>query len=180
MAICKYPGCDEIETRKGLCRRHGDAHARAQAARKAAARDKSDPWDWHTLSIVEIRESGPICRCVISRDPIRRREEMQAGCPLTLHMAAVALAPLPALSFVAYHLGRTFDKEAAGLFRPGWWPVDGAIVADQAVQICMRHSDDLPTGLVHPARLRDRRYDLSDDKQHRLVRLLNLLEEAGH
>lgn len=183
---CQYPRCDEVAVDRRYCRKHRAAANRSEIWQREARTDRSGPEAWSVLALVTIG-SACITRTMISRDPVRRREEMQAGCPWTLTFGAIVFAPRPTLEALAYELERDvmrhprseFRSQWSGL-REGWWPFDAPELEHMAVEVCDRLKHKGISAPVPARELRKLELDLIDPGQARLSRLLDLLaKETG-
>ena len=180
---CQYPQCSDLAVDRKYCRRHRSGVNRFEVLKRKARSDRSPAEEWYVLSLVSLG-SGCITRTMICRDPIRRRDEMQSGCPWTLTMSAVIFAPKPTLEAIVYLLEREViahpralsKNEWTGL-RESWWPFDAPVLESMMVDVCDRLEQK---GIKRPATPRDLKklsLDKSQPEQYRLHSLLSLLEK---
>lgn len=135
--VCTWPGCrtQPLEGRD-YCRQHQEAKTRAMSALAAGKADASPPYAGAFLGVLS---TGFVSRLVITTDPIRRRDELQAGCPYDLTMTDIIAANRNLLHYASWAVDAVMAITAASSaiqrLRAGWYPVPGAALYAEVMDV---------------------------------------------
>lgn len=174
---CEYPGCTAPQFKTQYCRRHTRSLAAAQESMTLARLDRAPVTTW---TCVFILTTGLHSRVATSNDPVRRRDEAQAGCPLNLSIASIVLANRLAASGIAWmaeaRLARLHHDLAdpPGNLRNHWYAVCRAD-AEQALPDVARGVDG--NLWATPRELAEADWSLTDPGERRILDLLEMLHE---
>lgn len=131
--------------------------------------------NFHAMCFIDVVGTG-VSRILISRDPTRRRDEIQSGCPWKLQIRGVIFADKNVLELIKAkaEIVLVAGGRSDECLRDGWWDATASELQEVAETVSAPHPTvrrpiDWTTLCKHD-------FDLREPLQHRMYELLSLLK----
>ena len=141
--FCTWPGCrTQPLPGRDHCRQHHEARTRALSELAAGKADQTQPYAGAFLAVIS---TGFVSRLIITTDPIRRRDELQAGCPYDLTLLHLIAANRHLLNYVSWAvdggMAITRATDAHPQLRAGWYPVPPVTLSAEVMDVIEENAD---------------------------------------